>query len=157
MALSPNITQQVRSLNALMAAAVGSERDKILAVDRAITYSSRTRSRNRVSAAPIATIAQRLFDLHNESRPGRSMRHLEIHVGEHQPLWLTAAVRKCLAELRGNPDGLLLITGLRAAICSPGKRFSPKRQQEFEATTQQIYRLVAKVSRPRQRIHVIVL
>lgn len=156
MALPRKFAQQVRSLNCLMAAATGSERDKTLEVERAIEFGIRS-PRTPVSTAPFAIVAQRLFDIHNASREASDMQHFAVGSGEHHPLWLRERVRGHLRRLRRHRDGLLLVTGLKQAICEPSGRFTSRRQREYERATALVYDEVARASAPKQRIHVIVL
>ena len=156
MALPPRYARQVRALNCLMAAATGSERDKTVQVERAITYGSRSR-RTPVSTAPFATVAQRLFAIHNAGIHERTMQHLDLQAEDHEPLWLVTAVQNAVANLSRHREGLLLITGLKGAICGFGQRFTARRQREYEVATHLIYTEVARLSEARQTIHVIVL
>lgn len=73
------------------------------------------------------------------------------------PLFTRAGVMQGLKQLAAYPDATLLITNLRAAQCPPSKRWTERRQREYDDTLAFIRDLATARSRPTANLNLLFL
>ena len=130
-------TRRLNALNRLLAAATGSDADTVAQLSRAIEFCHRKGPRES-EIVGIETIARRLLNIHARNSGRFRLVHCNLRDVEVTPLWLEAEVTQSVRRLARSREGLLLITGLKKAVCPPGKRFTLSRQREYQRAVTQI-------------------
>lgn len=73
------------------------------------------------------------------------------------PLFARATLLDGLKRLAAFPESTLLITNLRSAHCPPSRRWSPRRQREYDDTLSLISNLAANRTRRHARLNLLFL
>ncbi len=110
-----------------------------------------------LSSRRLATVAQRLFAIHEGPTLGATFCHVEISDGGHYPLWLRHSIRQAVQFLCQQRDGLLLVTGLRASIQGSQRRPGRQIKEQLAAAIASIDEEVSLWTGGEHRIHVMVL
>jgi len=78
---------------------------------------------------------RRLADLHLGEEEERAIALAHWHVPAMEvfsPLWIRQAIVAEMKKLAGQRAALLLVTGLREAVCPPGRNWTKVRAAEYE-------------------------
>ena len=76
---------------------------------------------------------------------------------DFSPLWIRQAIVVEMKKLAGRREGLLLVTGLRAAVCPEGKYWTKHRETQYQRVRNWIDELVCAWVSCGSRLQVVVL
>jgi len=102
----------------------------------------------------------RLADLHLGEEGERELALAHWHVPAMEifsPLWIRQAIVGEMKRLAGQRAALLLVTGLREAVCPPGRNWTKARAAEFERVRGWVEELAAAWATRGSRLQVVVL
>ena len=104
-------------------------------------------------------LARALVRLHLGDDGAAAVPYVHCHCGgaaSAAPLWLRSAIIAGLKRMAGRPGGLLLVTGLREAVCPPGRRWTRKRAAEWARVREWVDALALEWSGPSKVLRVVV-
>jgi hypothetical protein len=136
-------------LNALFAPLTGQDLYLAQQIDEAISTSlGEIVDRPPTDPSFVAAAAQ-LFERLCADQPKHGFFHWDAGNEENgdTPLFTRAGVMQGLRQLAAYPESTLLITNLRTAHCPPAKRWTARRQQNYDETVALIRDLAAARSR----------
>ena len=145
-------TSQLRRLhflNALFAPLTGYDLYLAQQIDDAIATSlGETEERCPADPAFVAAAAK-LFDRLCSGQPSHGFFHWDAGADDHgaAPLFTRAGVMAGLKSLATYPESTLLVTNLRDAHCPPDKRWTERRQRDYDDSLSLIRNLAAARSR----------
>ena len=76
---------------------------------------------------------------------------------DFSPLWIRQAIVVEMKKLAGRREGLLLVTGLRGAVCPEGKYWTKHRETQYQRVRNWIDELVCAWATCGSRLQVVVL
>jgi hypothetical protein len=76
---------------------------------------------------------------------------------DFSPLWIRQAIVVEMKKLAGRREGLLLVTGLREAVCPVGKYWTKQREAQFQRVRNWIDELACAWATRGSRLQVVVL
>lgn len=110
--------------------------------------------------ARISNCARELVRLHigddSEARVGISHTHLPTRE-DCDPLWVRQEIVEKMKALSGRPVGLLLVTGLREALCPQGSYWTQARQTQYQSVCDWIDRLACEWASHGSQLQIIVI
>ena len=125
--------QQLRTLNELLARISEPERSEH--ARRALEFFCREYP-EAARGVDFGDYVDKLTQLHfGESGEPVAMAFSHWHVPQLEdfsPLWIRQAIVERMKGLAGRREALLLITGLREAVCPPGKYWTKKRAAQYQ-------------------------
>jgi hypothetical protein len=71
------------------------------------------------------------------------------------PLWVRASVLEFIQSFQGNGRGLLLVSGLRESLLRGGKRWTVKKEREYQELRSFIEGLVLRYAKAEQNLTVL--
>ncbi len=154
--MTPIEKKKLHALNALLGAATGSDPETVSQLARVIEFSRRSGGVSR-DYRSLGEIAKQLVAVQAGRADRFHFEHCELDELSVSPLWLPQRLKQHLVRLRGANDGLLLVTGLRQALCPKGKRFGPEAQRQYRQTVANINRIAAGCQTSGSRLQVIIL
>jgi hypothetical protein len=150
---------QLRTLNELLARTGASAPDRAEHARRALDFFSKEQDRG-VMQVSLGACANRLARLHfgEEDESPLAFAHWHVPTVEHfSPLWIRQAIVLEMKKLAGRRVGLLLITGLRDAICPEGAYWTKKRQLQYDRVRDWIDELACAWASRGSQLQVVVL
>jgi hypothetical protein len=129
MPASRNSRETLHTLNALLALANGSDRELVRHIHAAIDFEADT---SPGGADTLVKALPRLLALHQFDHEDGAFQHLPLEQGSLDSLWLRSALLEALRRTAGNRHALILITGLKAAVCGEPGRWTPSRRQRYK-------------------------
>ena len=148
MTRSPQL-RRLHFLNALFAPLTGQDLYLAQQIDDAITTSlGEAEARGPGDPAFIAAAA-RLFQRLSAARPQHGFFHWDAGADDAgaSPLFARAGLMQGLKQLAPFTESTLLVTNLRAAHCPPDRRWTARRQQNYDESLSLIRDLAAARSR----------
>lgn len=76
---------------------------------------------------------------------------------DFSPLWIRQAIVARMKELAGRREALLLVTGLREAVCPPGRYWTAKRAAQYQRVRRWIDELACAWATRGAQLQVVVL
>jgi hypothetical protein len=148
MTRSPQL-RRLHFLNALFAPLTGQDLYLAQQIDDAITTSLGEAEARGPSDPAFIAAAARLFQRLSAARPQHGFFHWDA--GEDDagasPLFARAGLMQGLKQLAPFTESTLLVTNLRAAHCPPDRRWTARRQQNYDESLSLIRDLAAARSR----------
>ena len=98
-------------------------------------------------SAPIenfVSAAIRVLQAHEKHPLSRGFFHLDLSRNTFEPLWIQEEVICALKQLVGYEKALLLISGLRPALCPKGKYWTHRIRKQYTEALSHIDQLAAK-------------
>ena len=92
-------------------------------------------------SAPLERFTEAALRLGREYRtmpPSCRICHLDFREKEYDPLWIHRELSRIFRELAGYDSALLIVTGLRCAICPPGRYWTKKYRNQYRAAIEYI-------------------
>lgn len=120
---------QLRALNEMLARTGLSDPERVEHARHALDFFSREQARG-ASALSVFECADRLARLHLGEGGDHAVAFTHWHVPtleDFSPLWIRQAIVAEMKKLAGRRAALLLVTGLREAICPPGSYWTRAR------------------------------
>ncbi|MFW6218464.1 MAG: hypothetical protein ACOC4K_05685 [Verrucomicrobiota bacterium] len=108
----------------------------------------------------LAAYVERLADLHLGETDGRELALAHWHVPameDFSPLWIRQAIVGEMKRLAGRRAALLLVTGLREAVCPEGRRWTRARAREYGRVREWIDELACAWATKGSQLQVVVL
>jgi hypothetical protein len=148
MTRSPQL-RRLHFLNALFAPLTGHDLYLAQQIDAAITSSLPEAEERAPSDPAFVKAAAQLFARLCGAQPGHGFFHWDASSDDAgaSPLFTRAGVMQGLKQLSVFPQSTLLVTNLRAAHCPPAKRWTERRQREYNDSLSFIRTLAAARSR----------
>ncbi|MGZ0656155.1 hypothetical protein ACWPKO_09090 [Coraliomargarita sp. W4R53] len=110
---------------------------------------------------PLGDYVDKLADLHfgdSASLAGFAFAHWHVpRLEDFSPLWIRQAIVVEMKKLAGRREGLLLVTGLREAVCPAGKYWTKQREAQYQRVRDWIDELVCAWATRGSRLQVVVL
>lgn len=132
MAKRPPLSQLL-TLNEMLAQVSDPERSEH--ARRALEFFVREHP-DEAAAVDLGDYVERLARLHfGETREPGDVAFAHWHVPlleDFSPLWIRQAIVNRMKGLAGRREALLLVTGLRDAVCPPGKYWTARRETEYQ-------------------------
>ncbi len=150
---------QLRTLNEILARTVASDVEKAENARRALEFFSREDADQNVKLC-LRDCADKLAHLHigDESTSELAFAHWHVPALEDfSPLWIRQAIVTEMKKLAGRRQSLLLVTGLRETICPEGKKWTKKRQFQYERVRDWIDALACAWATRGSQLQVVVL
>jgi len=145
---------QLRTLNELFSQTGTSAPDSAEHVRRILDFISQAQG-DEIKALSLAECVDRLARLHfgSEGERGLPFAHWNISADPlFSPLWIRQSLIARMKQIAGYRKALLLITGLREAVCPPGSYWTKKRQEHYDRVCDYIHELVCVWSAPSSKI-----
>jgi hypothetical protein len=158
MTRSPQL-RRLHFLNALFAPVTGQDLYLAKQIDEAISTSlGDTTDREPTDPAFVSAVAQ-LFEKLCADQPKHGFFHWDAGADEAggTPLFARAGVMQGLRKLAVYPEATLLVTNLRSAHCPASKRWTSRRQQNYDDSLALIRDLAAARSRRTANMNVLFL
>jgi hypothetical protein len=132
--------QQLRALNEVLARSASSDPECAEHARRALDFFSAEQAQSETPQTPICqsaigNCARELARLHfgDSSEGPLVFTHWHVPGSEEcDPLWVRQAVVTEMKRLAGRRAGLLLVTGLREALCPTGSYWTQARQARYQ-------------------------
>lgn len=83
--------------------------------------------------------------------------HWDLSQREYDPLFIRAHLQRILRQLSGHQRATLVVTGLREALCSPGKYWTRARQERYREAIAYIEDLACSYQTPSSAFNLIIL
>ena len=152
--------ENLAALNAMVSFATGSESAKTGEIQAAIQFcrSQAEQKREnrgqfaRETAKAYSEVVDRLVKLHVEDPESFGFSHWNLGSHPYDPLWIRAHLVRELKQISGFRQALLLITGLRSAICPKGKYWTEKRAVRYREAITYIENLALNFKTPRTKL-----
>ncbi len=154
----PDPVAQLRTLNELMARISDPERSEH--ARRALEFFSREHPA-AVTQVELGSYVEKLTRLHF-GEPGEPTNLAFVHwhvprLEDFSPLWIRQAIVGEMKKLAGRREALLLVTGLRDAVCPAGKYWTQSRQMQYERVRGWINELACAWASRESKLQVVVL
>lgn len=149
---------QLRTLNELLGRV--SDPDRAEHARRALEFVYREHPEDLERVA-LGEYVDKLADLHFGDG-GQSLDFAFAHwhvprLDDFSPLWIRQAIVVEMKKLAGRRDGLLLVTGLREAVCPVGKYWTKHRETQYQRVRDWIDELACAWATKGSRLQVVVL
>lgn len=151
--------EQLRTLNELLARTGASSPDRAEHARRALDFFSKEQARNEQRIS-LGECAARLARLHLGADGDSVLAFAHWHVPtveNFSPLWIRQAIVVEMKKLAGRRAALLLVTGLRDAICPDGTYWTKARQAQYERVRGWVDQLACAWATRGSRLQVVVL
>lgn len=129
-----NPVDQLRTLNEILARTSASDIESAENARRALEFFSIEQDDRNLQIC-LRDCADKLARLHLGDDEGSELAYAHWHVPaleDFSPLWIRQAIVTEMKKLAGRRQSLLLVTGLRETICPEGKKWTSKRQAQYE-------------------------
>lgn len=129
-----NPVDQLRTLNEILARTSASDIESAENARRALEFFSLEQEDHNVQIC-LRDCADKLARLHLGGNDEGELAYAHWHVPaleDFSPLWIRQAIVTEMKKLAGRRQSLLLVTGLRETICPEGKKWTSKRQAQYE-------------------------
>lgn len=154
----PDPVEQLRTLNELLARISDPERSEH--ARRALEFFYLEHLEETVSV-DLGDYVERLSRLHFGARgepPDVAFAHWHVpQLEDFSPLWIRQAIVSEMKKLAGCREALLLVTGLRDAVCPPGKYWTQARQTQYQRVRGWIDELACAWASRGSKLQVVVL
>jgi len=149
---------QLHNLNALLHLATLSSEESAQDIRKAIDFTMEgALDEDGPTPFTLDETARVLLSLHTGQNVQPAFALCDLRAQEFEPLFLREKLMQPLRKLAGCPEAILLVTGLRRMVCPPGKRFTQKRQQQYQSCRSYIEDLAKEHSAPTTRMHLLFL
>jgi len=149
---------QLRTLNELLGRVADPERAEH--ARRALEFAYREHPED-LEHVPLGDYVDKLANLHfGESASIADFAFAHWHVPrleDFSPLWIRQAIVVEMKKLAGRREGLLLVTGLRDAVCPAGKYWTKQREVQYLRVRDWIDELACAWATKGSRLQVVVL
>ena len=150
---------QLRTLNEILARSGASEPERAEHARRALDFFSREQIES-AGALSLRDCASQLARLHLGDDATSELAFTHWHVPDLEassPLWIRQAIVKEMKKLAGRRVGLLLVTGLREAICPEGRRWTHAKEAQYQRVRSWIDELACAWATRGSQLQVVVL
>ncbi len=152
--------ENLAALNAMVSLATGTDQFQSDQIQAAIQFCrnqaevvSSSKSQQAMETSKAYTdIVDRLVKLHVEEGSSFGFGHWNLGHHEYDPLFIRAHLIKELKRISGFEEALLLITGLREALCPPGKYWTQKRSTRYQEAISYIESLAVQYKTPKTKL-----
>ena len=151
--------RRLHFLNALFAPLTGQDLYLAQQIDDAISTSLGDVEERAPSDPAFAAAAAKLFERLCSAQPAHGFFHWDAGADDTgaTPLFTRAGVMQGLKQLAADPESTLLVTNLRTAQCPPTRRWTERRQREYDDTLAFIRDLAAARSRRHANLNLLFL
>lgn len=156
----PNPLEQLRSLNELFARVGASDPEQAEHARRALDFYDHEEGRQAGSKVSLQAGAAILARLHlgESALSDLAYSHWHVPSGEaSSPLWIRQAIVAEMKKLAGRRAALLLVTGLREAICPEGRRWTTARETQYQRVRDWINELACAWASRESQLQVVIL
>ncbi|MGB0415564.1 MAG: hypothetical protein ACPGKS_01810 [Coraliomargarita sp.] len=155
----PDTLEQLRTLNEFLARTRGSDPEGAEHARRVLDFFA-VEARDAMDQLSLEACAQKLANMHLGEEALRQVAFAHWHVpgASHcSPLWIRQAIVTEMKQLAGRRQALLLVTGLREAICPVGAYWTRAREAQYRRVRDWIDELVCAWATRGSQLQVIVL
>ncbi|TVP77421.1 MAG: hypothetical protein EA353_10435 [Puniceicoccaceae bacterium] len=149
---------RLRTLNELLARVSDTERADH--ARRALEFAYREHPEDLLRV-PIGDYVDKLAHLHFGPGPGTAdfaFAHWHVpRLDDFSPLWIRQAIVTEMKKLAGRREALLLVTGLRQAVCAEGCYWTKQREAQYQRVRGWIDALACAWATRGSRLEVVVL
>ena len=158
MTRSPQL-RRLHFLNALFAPLTGHDLYLAQQIDDAIATNLGEAEQRTPSDPAFIDAAARLFEKLCSARPRHGLFHWDAGADETAaaPLFARAGLMQGLKQLAAFPESTLLVTNLRSAHCPPDKRWTGRRQRDYDDSLALIRNLAAARTRRSANLNLLFL
>jgi len=158
MTRSPQL-RRLHFLNALFAPLTGHDLYLAQQIDDAIATSLGEAEQRGPGDPTFVAAAARLFARLCSAQSQHGFFHWDAGADDHgaSPLFARAGVMQGLKSLAAFPESTLLVTNLRIAHCPPNRRWTERRQREYDDSLSLIRDLAAARSRRSANLNLLFL
>ena len=158
MTRSPQL-RRLHFLNALFAPLTGHDLYLAQQIDDAIATSLGEAEQRTPSDPAFIAAAARLFEKLCSARPRLGFFHWDAGADETaaEPLFARAGLMQGLKQLATFPESTMLVTNLRSAHCPPDKRWTGRRQRDYDDSLALIRNLAAARTRRSANLNLLFL
>lgn len=151
--------RRLHFLNALFAPLTGHDLYLAQQIDNAIATSLGEAEERTPGDPAFIAAAARLFEKLCSARPQHGFFHWDAGADETAaaPLFARAGLMHGLKQLATFPESTLLVTNLRSAHCPPDKRWTGRRQRDYDDSLALIRNLAAARTRRSANLNLLFL
>lgn len=102
-----------------------------------------------------AEAAKKVLGSNPSMPPGSAFHHIGMDGREFDPLWIREELMGVLKKLTGCSNAVLLVTGLKAALCPKGRYFTRRQKERYGEAVKYIDELAADLATPNTRLNII--
>lgn len=157
MEIRPEEMAKLHCLHALFAAAAGHDAALTQHIKSAIDYSLTGTLDTSAPLEQFAVAALKLFEDQEKYTPSYGLRQIDLRQRHYDPLWLREELISALKALAGYEKALLLIVGLRIALCPGGHYWTRRLREEHLAARAYIDELAAQWTTPNCHLSILYL
>lgn len=114
-----------------------------------------------LESVPLGDYVDRLAEIHfGDHNVGREFAFAHWHVprlDDFSPLWIRQAIVSEMKKLAGRREALLLVSGLREAVCPEGKYWTKHREAQYQRVRSWIDGLVCAWATRGSQLQVVVV
>lgn len=137
---------KLRCLQTLFGCATGGDPYLTQQIKKAIDFSLTGSVDQSAPLQHFTAAALRLGHEYRTLSPSCRICHLDFLEKEYDPLWVHQELTRIFRDLAGYDAALLIVTGLRHAICPPGRYWTKKYRDQFRAAIEYIDTTAARRS-----------
>lgn len=153
-----NVVGKLRTLNELLARVSDPEQAEHARQALEFAYSECPEDFSRVE---LGTYVSKLARLHfggNSAMLEFAFAHWHVpQLEDFSPLWIRQAIVGEMKKLAGRREALLLVTGLRQAVCAEGRYWTKQREAQYEKVRGWIDALACAWASREARLQVVIL
>ncbi len=149
---------QLRTLNEILGRVSDPERAEH--ARRALEFAYQEHPED-LESVPLGDYVDRLAEIHfGDHEAGHEFAFAHWHVprlDDFSPLWIRQAIVAEMKKLAGRREALLLVTGLREAVCPEGKYWTKHREAQYQRVRSWIDELVCAWATRGSQLQVVVV
>lgn len=150
--------EQLRVLNEVLARVSGPERGEHARRALEFFYRESPEEASKVNLGSYVDRLARIYLGQNGENEQIAFCHWHVpQLEDFSPLWIRQAVVSRMKAMAGRSEALLLVTGLREAVCPEGKYWTKKRERQYHQVRSWIDELACAWASRGSRLQVVVL
>ena len=147
---------RLQNLNALFSV-IGSSstNEETLQLQRTLTFMRENDNDAQMTVKSFEHCIEQVVRFHFPQDRGFPFTHWNARSVSIDPLWVRASVLEFIKSFQGKMRGLLLVSGLRESLMRGGKRWTVKKEREYQELRSFIEGLVLRYATARQDLTVL--
>ena len=147
---------RLQNLNALFSViGSASTSEETLQLQRTLSFMRENDSDSQMPIKSFEHCIEQVVRFHFPNERGFHFTHWNARSISIDPLWVRASVMEFIKSFQGNLRGLILVSGLRESLLKGGKRWTAKKEREYQELRCFIEALVLRYAQENQDLSVL--